>query len=396
MVRKIPSYELQDRMNRFRSRMDRDNPKWELAILFSKVNQYYFTGTMQDGMLVVPRDDEAVYWVRRSYERARDESLFPNIRPMKSYRDAAVAMGSCPTTLYTEMEVLPLAMFQRLQKYFSFRDAKPADAQIMTVRAVKSDFEITIMKRIGEKHRHILETVVPEMLEEGMSESDLASSIFSHMIKEGHHGFARFGMFDTNIGIGQLGFGESSLYPTYFDGPGGNYGMSPAMPFWGSRERKLKKGDLVFVDVAFGLDGYHTDKTMNYMFGMPIKEEAIVEHNKCVEVQRRLSSMLKPGNTPSNIYREIMDSLSPEFLNDFMGYGDRKVKFLGHGIGLQIDEAPVIAAGFDEPLEEGMVIALEPKKGISGIGLVGTENTYLVTPEGGQSITGNDPGLILV
>jgi Xaa-Pro dipeptidase len=396
MVRKIPSYELQDRMNRFRSRMDRDNPKWELAILFSKVNQYYFTGTMQDGMLVVPRDDEAVYWVRRSYERARDESLFPNIRPMKSYRDAAVAMGSCPTTLYTEMEVLPLAMFQRLQKYFSFRDAKPADAQIMTVRAVKSDFEITIMKRIGEKHRHILETVVPEMLNEGMSESDLASSLFNYMIKEGHHGFARFGMFDTNIGIGQLGFGESSLYPTYFDGPGGNYGMSPAMPFWGSRERKLKKGDLVFVDVAFGLDGYHTDKTMNYMFGMPIKEEAIVEHNKCVEVQRRLSSMLKPGNTPSNIYREIMDSLSPEFLNDFMGYGDRKVKFLGHGIGLQIDEAPVIAAGFDEPLEEGMVIALEPKKGISGIGLVGTENTYLVTPEGGQSITGNDPGLILV
>ncbi len=396
MVRKIPSYELQDRMNRFRSRMDRDNPKWELAILFSKVNQYYFTGTMQDGMLVVPRDDEAGYWVRRSYERARDESLFPNIRPMKSYRDVAVAMGSCPTTLYTEMEVLPLAMFQRLQKYFSFRDAKPADAQIMTVRAVKSDFEITIMKRIGEKHRHILETVVPEMLNEGMSESDLASSLFNYMIKEGHHGFARFGMFDTNIGIGQLGFGESSLYPTYFDGPGGNYGMSPAMPFWGSRERKLKKGDLVFVDVAFGLDGYHTDKTMNYMFGMPIKEEAIVEHNKCVEVQRRLSSMLKPGNTPSNIYREIMDSLSPEFLNDFMGYGDRKVKFLGHGIGLQIDEAPVIAAGFDEPLEEGMVIALEPKKGISGIGLVGTENTYLVTPEGGQSITGNDPGLILV
>jgi len=393
---KIPSIELQNRMNRFRSRMDRDNPKWELAIIFSKVNQYYFTGTMQDGMLVVPRDDQAVYWVRRSFERARDESLFPDIRPMKSYRDAAVAMGNCPTTLYTEMEVLPLAMFQRLQKYFSFHDSKPADAQIMAVRGVKSEYEIEILKRVGEKHRHILETVVPEMLEEGMSESDLASSIFSHMIKEGHHGFARFGMFDTNIGIGQLGFGESSLYPTYFDGPGGNYGMSPAMPFWGSRERKLKKGDLVFVDVAFGLDGYHTDKTMNYMFGMPIKEEAIVEHNKCVEVQRRLSSMLKPGNTPSNIYREIMDSLSPEFLNDFMGYGDRKVKFLGHGIGLQIDEAPVIAAGFDEPLEEGMVIALEPKKGISGIGLVGTENTYLVTPEGGQSITGNDPGLILV
>jgi Xaa-Pro aminopeptidase len=216
------------------------------------------------------------------------------------------------------------------------------------------------------------------------------------MMEEGHHGFARFGMFDTNIGIGQLGFGESSLYPTYFDGPGGNYGMSPAMPFWGSRERKLKKGDLVFVDVAFGLDGYHTDKTMSYMFGKSIPEKAIAEHDKCIEIQKRTAALLKPGAIPANIYREVMDALDNEFLVNFMGYGNRRVKFLGHGIGLQIDETPVLAAGFEEPIEEGMVFAIEPKKGISGVGMVGTENTYLVSAEGGQCLTGSNPGLILV
>ena len=79
-----------------------------------------------------------------------------------------------------------------------------------------------------------------------------------------------------------------------------------------------------------------------------------------------------------------------------MGFGSRRANFLGHGVGLQIDEPPVLAEGFDEPLAEGMVLALEPKKGVPGVGMVGSENTYLVTPEGGRSLTGNHPGLILV
>ncbi len=79
-----------------------------------------------------------------------------------------------------------------------------------------------------------------------------------------------------------------------------------------------------------------------------------------------------------------------------MGFGDRRVNFLGHGVGLQVDEQPVIAKGFDEPLQEGMAIALEPKKGIRGVGLVGIEDTFLVTPQGGRSLTGQNPGLIPV
>jgi Xaa-Pro aminopeptidase len=79
-----------------------------------------------------------------------------------------------------------------------------------------------------------------------------------------------------------------------------------------------------------------------------------------------------------------------------MGFGQRRVKFLGHGIGLQIDEPPVIAEGFDDPLQEGMVLAVEPKKGIPGVGMVGIENTFLVTPQGGHCLTGDSRGLIAV
>src|ERR1035437_479283 len=104
--------------------------------------------------------------------------------------------------------------------------------------------------------------------------------------------------------------------------------------------------------------------------------------------------MLRPGAILSKIYNIIIHNLDKEFLENFMGFGNRKVKFLGHGVGLQIDELPVIAEGFDEPLQEDMVFALEPKKGIKNIGMVGIENTFIVTSKGGEYITGNNPGLI--
>ena len=71
-----------------------------------------------------------------------------------------------------------------------------------------------------------------------------------------------------------------------------------------------------------------------------------------------------------------------------MGFGARSVSFLGHGLGLHLDELPVIAEGFHEPLLENMAIALEPKKGMAGVGTVGVEESYIVTPDGGLSITG--------
>jgi len=70
-----------------------------------------------------------------------------------------------------------------------------------------------------------------------------------------------------------------------------------------------------------------------------------------------------------------------------MGFGTNKVSFLGHGIGLVIDEYPAIASKIRIPLEKNMIIALEQKKGLEGNGLVGIENTFLVTEHGGEKLT---------
>ncbi len=396
MIKKVPLTELENRTRAFRTRMDISNHDWEIAVIFSKINLYYFTGTMQDGMLIIPKHGEAVLWVRRSYERALDESLFPRIEPMSSFRDAAKGMIRLPDTVYLETEVVPLALYQRFQKYFPFKNVKSVDAQIYAVRAVKSEYELQLTRKAGKIDQHVLEDIVPDMLREGMSEVDLATEIYSVMVEEGHDGVSRFGMFDVEMFLGNVCFGESSIYPSYFNGPGGYYGMSPAVPLVGSRDRKLRKGDLVFIDAGCGVEGYNTDKTTTYMFGSSLPQYAIDIHYKCVDIQNEAAEMLKPGAIPSEIYNTIMSNLDEEFLQNFMGFGNRKVKFIGHGVGLQFDEKPVIAEGFDDPIQEGMVFALEPKNGIDKIGMVGIENTFVVTPKGGECISGDNPGLIPV
>jgi len=395
MIKKVPKSELESRLNKFRKRLDEKEPQWELALIISKINQYYFTGTMQEGVLFIFRDREPEFFVRRSFQRAADESLFDNIKPMNTYRDASASVGKLPETVYLETEIVPLAMYERLKKYFGFTSFKSIDSYLMEIRTVKSPYELEMIKKAGQIHAKAMEERIPALLREGMTEGELMAEMFKVLQQEGHHGVTRFNMFDSEILMGHIAFGDSSIYPTYFDGPGGNIGLSPASPFMGS-QRRLKKGDLVFIDTGCCYEGYNSDKTFTYVFGGELPEYAVKLHQKCVDIQNRIAGMLRPGEKPSHIYSTIMESLDEEFLTNFMGYDKRKVKFLGHGIGLHVNELPVLAKGFDDPIQDGMVFAVEPKVGIKGIGMVGLENTFIVTPEGGVCITGNHPGLMKV
>jgi Xaa-Pro aminopeptidase len=315
---------------------------------------------------------------------------------MGGFRDAAAASGPAPARIHLETEIVPLALVERFRKHFPAREVRSLDRQVMAIRAVKSPFEISLMERAGAIHERVLEEVVPGMLREGMTEAALGSGLYAALVEEGHQGIVRFGSFNTEIEVGQIGFGENSLHPTCFDGPGGCTGLSPAAPVLGSRSRRLAEGDLVFIDCACGFEGYQTDKTMTYVFRETLPEDTLAAHRRCVELERKMAGMLRPGTTPSSVHALAMEGLEPGFLRNFMGFGNRRAGFLGHGVGLVVDELPVIAPGFDDPLEEGMTIALEPKKGIPGTGMVGTENTFLVTKQGGRSLTGSGQGLIPV
>ncbi|MCL2083746.1 MAG: M24 family metallopeptidase [Oscillospiraceae bacterium] len=388
--------ELDGRLARFREAMGRVCPDWDNAVIVSTINQYYFTGTMQDGILLIGRDGRREYFVRRSHERASDESPLETVHPMESYRDAAAVYGADLGVTYIEGEAMPYAMLERLKRCFKIDKTGSMEHVARSVRAVKSPFELRWSEESGRLHRLLLTRDVPALLREGMSEAEMVGQTLERMAALGYQGVTRFFMYHVENICGMFGFGENSLYPTAFNGPGGNKGCCAAVPAGGDPGRRLKKGDLVFVDIAFGVNGYHTDKTQLYTFGAKPPEEAVLIHRACMDVQRRAAERLRPGEIPSRIWRDCIETLPDILKNGFMGYGRQCVKFLGHGVGLHVDELPVIAEGFDEPLAADMVVALEPKKGLAGFGMLGAEDTYIVSPDGGRCITGGCTDMIII
>ena len=388
--------ELKERLDRFYKVMNASCPDFDTAIFMSKVNQYYFTGTMQDGMLLLKKDGSSFYFVRRSFERAKEESVFENIYSMETYGDAAAIVGEELGNTYLETETVTVGILDRLKRKFKIARTGSLDRAILSLRAVKTPYEIAWMERAGAQHHRFLTESAPTLMHEGISEAEFAAALYPEMVRLGHQGFCRFSMFQNELVVGQIGFGESSLYPTNFDGPGGSTGISPAAPFLGSRERKLKKGDLVFIDIGYAQNGYNSDKTQVYMFGKEPSDTVKRVHRFCMETEKRIAEMMKPGALPADIYNTIMDGMDVEQQKDFMGFGSRQVKFLGHGVGLNVDEMPLIAGGYKIPLEAGMAIALEPKKGIRGVGMVGVEDTYIVESGGARCITGGGCDIIVV
>jgi Xaa-Pro aminopeptidase len=396
MTAAVETNELAERLAALRHNLDQTDPEWELAIVMSNVNQYYLTGTMQNGALVIPRDGQATYWVRRNYARACRESGFPDIRPMRSFADVAATLPPGPKVLYLEKESVPMAQIERLTKHVPARRLAALELVLAPLRAVKSPWELARMREAGHIHQHVQEDLVPGMLREGISEVELAAEIMAAMMREGHEGVTRVSGFNSELFLGNVCFGETNLHPSAFDSPDGVLGFSPGVPLCGNRHRLLKPGDLVLVDTGCCVQGYHTDKTMIYAFGHEPAPAVLAAHQRCVDIQNEVAAKLVPGAIPSQIFQETMIALDDEFLRGFMGGKDQQVRFLGHGIGLYIDEYPVVAAKFDQPLQANTTIALEPKQAIPGVGLVGTENTFVVTEAGGVSLTGGNVNLIRV
>lgn len=387
--------EIEERVKRLYERINSQNAHWDAAAIVGRVNQYYLTGTMQDGMFVLKRDGSCAHFVRKSYLRAKEECKTP-LYSMKSYRDMLGFLGGQPKTLYIDKDVATITVMERVQKALGAEEFLPLDRILQQTRAVKSEHELQLIRYSGKQHAKLLDEVVPSMLEEGMDEASLTARIYPKMVALGYHGVSRFAMYQTEMVVGQIAFGENSIYPTSFDGPGGMKGLSAAVPIVGDRSRKLRRGDIVFVDIGFGFGGYHSDRTQIYMFREKPGDEIVRLHRRCLAIERQAAAMLKPGFLASDIYNATVLNEDAGFLKNFMGLGDDAVHFLGHGVGACIDEYPVLAPGFDVPLEKNMVLALEPKKSLPGIGIVGVEDTYIVTEAGGECITGGEKDIMVV
>ncbi len=395
----IPKGEIDLRISRLRSRISEAG--LDAVFVSDGVEQLYYAGTIQNGVLVVPAENngDVVYFVRRSIERASIESPLVNMRRYISFRDIAAHLAEQKISVAKvgiDETAMSISVFNMIRKNFPTTVFSDSSVLFKKIRAVKTEYEIGKMRLAGN-HAAIINNKIVSMLREGITEWVLALELFKMVSTEGGSCIARLATGSGEFFLGNICFGDSALIPTAFDGPGGIAGRSPVCPYGGS-ERQLKKGDLVFIDIAYPHDEYYVDKTRLYSFGMSPSSEVLKAHAVCLSVQEFVRQRLKVGSIPSRIYEEALENVVvPSGLaGSFMGYGSNQVKFIGHGIGLVVNEYPVIARKFDEPLEAGMTIALEPKIGIAGIGLVGTENTFLVTDNGGECLTNGSDDIRIV
>lgn len=401
MSHPVPSEELARRYERCRRLLQQYAPDAGGMLVVSRINIYYLTGTLGWGLVWLPLEGEPVLMLRKGLERAAMESPLRHVVPFKSYKEVAALCTECGSPLTPVIAVdkngFSWTMAEMLQSRLSSIRFASCDAVLAQARAVKSAWELGVLRRCGALHAAVLDDALPARMRPGMNEQEIARLYVEAVFACGGNGMLRMSAHGEENFFGYASAGTSGIYPTYYNGPLGCKGMCPAIPFMGDAERVWERGAPLSIDMGFNAEGYNTDRTQVYWSGptASIPEEVRRAHAVCVEVFERTAAELKPGAVPAKLWEQACTLVEREGQTEgFMGLGRNKVPFLGHGIGLSVDETPVFAKGFAAPLEEGMVVAIEPKIGIPGIGMVGLEHTLEITASGSRSLTDTETGLI--
>ncbi len=355
----------------------------DAAVVVQNADLYYYSGTVQQSFLYVPREGPATLFVRKVLERARLESPLTDVAALESVRDlpalVAERHGRLPARLGLELDVLPVALFRRLEALFPGSEAVDVGPDIVRQRAVKSPWEIERIRAAAGLADAVYERV-PALLEEGLSEAAFAGRVEAEARRLGHEGVIRMRGFNQEMFYGQLLTGASGAAATFLDTPLGGTGLSPAVA-QGVSFKPVRRGEPVVFDFVAVRNGYIADFTRMFVIGA-LPAALARAYEAALHVQEAVMHAARPGTTCGEVWETARAAAARAGLEEgFMGRGPGRARFVGHGVGLELDELPVLAAG-DTELREGMVVALEPKFVLPGLGAIGVENTCVVTAEG--------------
>lgn len=382
----VPSSEIETRISKLQQSLKKSD--LDAVIIVQKIDLYYFSGTLQQGILFVPQDGKPLLFVKRDFERARKESSLKNIYEIKSLKDISSIIDKDSPKLNKiglELDILPVSYFNKLLEIFPNTEFIDFSYNIRIIRAIKSNWEIERIIRAGELITATFEEI-KNFIKEGVTELDIAYELEYIARKKGHTGPIRTRAFNQEMFYGHYLSGESSLLVSYVDSPTAGLGQGSFFP-QGAGNKKLKKGEPLSIDFVFSYEGYCVDMTRIFYLGNPNNEYVNIYsvaqeiHNKAQEL-----SLNKIGC--SQLYKIVDGIVTKHGLNSiFMGPSGKAVGYIGHGIGLELDELPVLSKNSKEVISEGVVFALEPKFFIPDVGVAGIETTYLMTEKGLLSLT---------
>lgn len=391
-----PKTEIDDRIAQLQQRLSQQDI--DGALILQNTDLFYFSGTIQQSHLYIPAQGRPLLMVRKSLQRALAESPLDAIIALDSPKQLMGLIRDhglkAPAVLGMELDVLPANNYFYYRKLLPAVDIRDISIAVRMIRSVKSDYELALIRQAAAFSDQVAETM-PSLLETGITEIELAGRVEAQARRLGHQGIVRMRLWGAEMFYGHLMAGPAAAVPSYLASPTGGASVSAAVA-QGPSFAKIKRNEPILLDYVFAWQGYISDHTRIYVIGRA--PQALVDaHAHMLDLQEHIKSMATPGTAAGDLYTAAVEMAAQKGVGDhFMGAGADRIRFIGHGVGLELDEFPFLAAGQKTKLQTGMVIALEPKLIFPGQGVVGIENTHVATPNGLEQLTHAEQQIVSV
>ncbi|NTU45930.1 MAG: aminopeptidase P family protein [Chlorobiaceae bacterium] len=354
------------------------------ALFIMPIDVYYFAGTRQNAILWIPAEGGPLLLVRKSLSRAREESPIADIRPFPSSKEFAAQFSEDQICIGMTFDVVPVQQQTFYNRALPGRSFVDISMMLRELRSVKSPFELEQLRLSAGKLSEVF-VEVPNFLKAGMRELDVSAEMEYRLRKAGHEGYVRMRAFNQELFFG-LAVSSGGLNGGFFDGPVTGKGLSCASPHGASCD-EIGVNQPILLDYAGVFNGYIADMTRMFVIGT-LDAELQRAFDVALDIQEMVRQAMKPGVICEELFLAAAAMADRAGLGScFMGVPGEQAKFVGHGVGLELDELPVLAKGFTVPLLANQVIAVEPKFVIPGKGVIGIENTFVVTEDGGQRLS---------
>ena len=373
----LPAEEASLRLDKVSSQLKASGTEAMLA--GDNATLYYLTGRVFAGYAYITDAGEATFFIRRPVELEGDNVVY--IHKPEHIPDHLTAM---PKSIALELDITPYSAIGRLQAIFPEAKMVNASPMLQAARATKTAFEIEKIRQSGIRQERVYR-LIPKLYRPGMTDLELQVEIERASRLEGCLGQFRISGTSMELYMANLLVGDNADNPTPYDFAMGGAGLDPSLPV-GCNGTEIRPGESVMADVNGNYTGYMTDMTRTFALG-ELSPIAMKAHQCSIDICRELSAMARPGTPAKTLYVKAEEMAKEAGLHEyFMGHR-QKAGFVGHGLGIEINEHPVIAPRSRDIIAEGNVFALEPKFVIPGTGAVGIENTYCVGADKTECLT---------
>ena len=384
---KIPASEIERRIQSLQENMLQS--EIEGFLIVQRVDLLYFAGTAQNGFLYIPAHGDPLLLIKRYAPRAREESSIDNIIEIASPKEVPGRIidiyGRLPEAMAFELDVLPVTHFDFYKQLFPTKTHVDGSALIHQARSVKSPWEIEQMGNTARLSARTFE-YIQDHLKEGYTEMEFAGMFEAFARKIGHAGKLRVRDYQSEVYPWHVLSGPNGGKMGLLDSPFSGEGTSVAFPV-GAGFRKMAAHEPILIDLGFIYNGYHMDETRMFTIGS-MHKKAMDASMATIEIHDAILEAARPGIPINRLFeRSVATAKALGYAETYLGPPGYKVSFVGHGIGLDLVEQPIISVKNETLLQPGMTLAIEPKINFINEFGVGIESVFTVTETGCRIIS---------